>query len=157
MSSGNLFYNNTAYGNALGFQVWGGTAPTAGGIVNNRYINNIAYGSAVSALQATNGGENDGTNGYGNVYAYNEFGPDASSFIRWGSSTYYSALATWQAASNQVNNLNSDPLFADAPAKQQLRPSVRLADDLASGSNLGPAYEWGLDPFLSPGKSGHTT
>jgi hypothetical protein len=119
-ASGNVVYNNTIYGN-LANQTWAGGIlafgdGTAGSFVNNTFENNISVGNGSPQLNAFGGAENDGTNGHGNVYAYNDFGPDATSFIRWGSSTVYSSLAAWQAASGQANNLDANPLFTNPGA-----------------------------------------
>ena len=106
----NTVYNNTVYGCATGIAT-GWTNPPAGGVTGNLVKNNISWGNSSTAFSAQNGGENDGTNGSGNVYSYNDFGPTASNFLQWGSSTFYSTLSAWQTASSQSNNLASDPLF----------------------------------------------
>jgi hypothetical protein len=117
--SGTLVYNNTIYGN-LASQTWAGGLlvygdGTAGSFVNNTFENNISVGNGSPQLNAFGGAENGGANGYGNVYAYNDFGPDARTFIRWGS-TDYSTIAAWNASSSQVNNLNANPLFTNPSA-----------------------------------------
>jgi parallel beta-helix repeat protein len=143
LSSHNVWYNNTAYGNALGFSMWAGGSPSAGGLIDNQFTNNIATGNTVSALGAVDGGQNDGTNGYGNVYAYNDFGPNATNFIQWGASTYYSTLASWQASSTQANNLNANPLFISTSTNNfALVSSSPLID---AGSNLGTNYDLDLN------------
>jgi hypothetical protein len=118
-AAGNVVYNNTIYGN-LASQTWAGGLlvygdGTAGSFVNNTFKNNISVGNGSPQLNVFGGAENSGTNGYGNVYAYNDFGPDARAFIRWGS-TDYSTIAAWHASSSQVNNLNANPLFTNPSA-----------------------------------------
>ncbi len=144
LSSNNLWYNNTAYGNALGFQVWGG------GTVDNQLINNIAVSSTANALIAVGGGENDGTNGYGNVYIYDDFGPQASSFIQWGSGVYYSTYSSWEVAAGNCgstgcsHSVETTPLFVSTSTNNfALAPSSPGID---AGLNLGSTYQYGLDP-----------
>jgi len=111
-AAGSEFYHNTMYDNGnWGIRVRGDSSADV--VTDNIVKNNIAFGNGVAALAAFGGGENDGTNGSGNVYSYNELGPDATSMIQWGSATYYDTLAAWETASSQSDNLNSDPLFTD--------------------------------------------
>jgi parallel beta-helix repeat protein len=118
--SANLVYNNTCYGNDYGIQVYSYT-PTASGVVNNLIKNNLSLGSTMSQFYAYNGGENDGTNGSGNVYTYNGFGVATSNFLRWGASTY-STYALWEAATGNCgttgcsHSMQADPLFTNAGA-----------------------------------------
>jgi len=93
-------------------------------------------------LEAFNGCENPGTDGLGNVYTYNDFGPDATNFIQWGASTYYSTLAAWQAASGQTNNLNANPLFVSTSTPNFALTSSSPAID--AGLNLGSTYQLAL-------------
>ena len=150
LSSSNLWYNNTAYGNKIGFQVWGGVTPTAAGMVNNQFKNNIAYNNTVNALQATGGGENDGTEGYGNIYIYNDFGQQASGFIQWGSGVYYSTYSSWEAATGNCGSIGcshsveTNPVFVNTSTNNFALASSSPTID--AGLNLGSAYEYGLDP-----------
>ena len=150
LSSSNLWYNNTAYGNKIGFQVWGGMTPTAAGMVNNQFKNNIAYNNTVNALQATGGGENDGTDGYGNIYIYNDFGQQASGFIQWGSGVYYSTYSSWEAATGNCgstgcsHSVETNPVFVNTSTNNFALASSSPTID--AGLNLGSAYEYGLDP-----------
>ena len=119
-ASGNVVYNNTIYGN-LANQTWAGGLlvygdGAAGSFVNNTFENNMSVGNSSPQLNAFGGAENDGVNGYGNVYAHNDFGPAAANFIKWGSSTEYSTLTAWQAASSQGINLSVNPLFTNPGA-----------------------------------------
>src|ERR1019366_1485465 len=102
-SSGNMLYNNTVYGNGQrGIFLSGYYPGGAGTCVNNRIVNNISTGNGAQNLAAIYGCENDGTNGYGNVYTNNAFGPDDLNFIWWGG-TYgipsnRSTYSSWEAA-----------------------------------------------------------
>ena len=106
-----FIYNNTSYGNAIGLSVWGEDG--AGSITGHLVKNNILSGNTM-ALYAANGGENDGTNGSGNVYINNCLGPEAANFITWGAATpdTYDAWETAYGAT--TNSVESDPLFTDA-------------------------------------------
>jgi hypothetical protein len=144
LSSSNLWYNNTAYGNALGFQLWGG------GTDDNQLVNNIVVASTASALVTISGGENDGTNGDGNVYIYNDFGPQANSFIQWGSGVFYSTYSSWEAATGNCglpgcsHSVETMPLFVNTSTNNfALAPSSPTID---TGLNLGSTYKYGLGP-----------
>jgi parallel beta-helix repeat protein len=144
--TGHKAYGNTLWGNATaGLGVLGYISGYANSCTSILVKNNIVINSAGGpALQAEYGCENPGTDGSGNVYSYNDFGPNASNFIQWGSSTYYSTLAAWQAASGQTNNLNSNPLFISTSTDNFALQSSSPAID--AGLNLGSTYEYGLDP-----------
>jgi hypothetical protein len=145
----NLFYNNTAYGNEEAFAVWA-TPVVAGGLTGNQFKNNIGVGSSVANLVCTSGGENDGTNGYGNVYLYNDLGPAASNFIQWRSGTYYSTYATWETATGNCStsgcshSVQADPQFVNASASQFWLANNSPGID--AGTNLGSPYNIGLLP-----------
>ena len=150
LSSGNLWYNNTAYGNNVGFLVWGGTPTTPAGIIDNQFKNNIASNNSVSALQAFNGAENDGTNGYGNIYTYNDFGQQASGFIEWGAGAYYSTYSSWEGATGNCgstgcsHSVETNPLFVSASSGNFALASS--SPTIGAGLNLGSIYEYGLHP-----------
>jgi hypothetical protein len=144
----NLFYNNTAYANEEAFAVWASPS-MAGGLTGNRLENNIGTRSTVANLVCTNGGENDGANGSGNVYAYNGFGPATTNFITWGASNF-STYATWEAAAGNCgtagcsHSVQADPAFVNASAAQfWLLPASAAID---AGANLGSPYNIGLLP-----------
>lgn len=117
--STNGIYQNTVYGNFNGIIVDSFT-PTAGGVTNNLIKNNLSTGNTNQQFQAYNGGENDGTNGSGNVYTYNGFGPQASNFIQWAASTNYSTYSAWESAAGNCgtpgcsHSMQSNPLFVNA-------------------------------------------
>jgi parallel beta-helix repeat protein len=147
--SGVVVYNNTSYGNHVsGLQAWGDC--TAGSIVNNTFKNNISVGNGTFQLDAGGGGENDGTNGSGNVYTYNDFGAGASNFIQWGFGNYESAYAAWETATGNCgaagcsDSVQSAPTFANAGGGQFWLTSGSPGID--AGLNLGSPYNIGLMP-----------
>jgi len=137
----NKVYNNTVYGGTRALQCTGGSI--ADGAVGNEFKNNIGAGFQYRFLYAYGGGENDGTNGYDNVYESN-CGVEAANFITWGGSSY-STWDTWLAASSQAdNNVESDPqLKAVGSDKYYLTSGSPCID---SGTNLGATYDDCLDP-----------
>lgn len=104
-------YNNICYGNGIGIQIRGdGSANSS---TDNIVKNNIATSNAVE-FSAINGGENDGTNGHGNVYEYNCFGVESSNFIQWASGVYKSTYDAWETAyGDSTHSVEADPLFID--------------------------------------------
>lgn len=108
-----LVYNNTSYGNPIAYQLWAPGNSTPGDMTNNDFINNIGTGSTVEALDAEEGGENDGTYGSGNVYTYNSFGPQTANFIQWGAA-YKSTYAAWETAyGGTTHSVQTDPLLTN--------------------------------------------
>lgn len=74
-----IIYNNVSYGNSqYGIRVEGSGAAS---VENNLIKNNISISNTLQELQCVNGGENNGSNGSGNVYTYNCFGVESSNFI----------------------------------------------------------------------------
>ena len=144
----NLVYNNSSYGNSIGYQVWAPGNSTPNDFLNNRFSNNIAFGNRVAALTATEGGENDGTYGSGNVYTYNAFGPEATNFIEWGSGAYKSTYAAFNTAyGSNTHSVAGDPLFTNGPGGDfTLRVGSPAID---AGVNLGSTYQMGLSPASS--------
>jgi hypothetical protein len=149
--SGSLVANNVSYGNAgPGISI---TADNfAQGCVNNSVENNISVGNGGPQLQVYFGCENPGTNGNGNVYAYNGFGRQATNFIQWGSAvtSYESTYAAWETATGNCgtvgcsHSVQTDPQFANAAASQFWLASGSPAID--AGVNLGSPYNVGLMP-----------
>jgi hypothetical protein len=98
-------------------------------------------------LSANNGGQNDGMNGSGNVYANNILGPEAINFIVWGASKY-NTLASWQTASSQSANLASDPLFiSGATPDFHLLPS---SPAIKRGTSVGLTRDYAGNPVGTP-------
>jgi len=105
-------YNNVFYSNdEAGIEVNGDS--DADSCVDNTFKNNISVGNTLWDFWAHNGGENDGTNGSGNVYTYNCFGAESADFIKWGA-TEYSTYDTWETAyGSGTNSVEADPLMTD--------------------------------------------
>jgi hypothetical protein len=161
-AAGNVVYGNTVYANNHS-NYWG-TSPgifmsgdsTANHCINNIVKNNISTGQIQVTGQpnflADGGCENDGTDGSGNVYTYNGFGPAASNFITWGGSNY-STYATWEAASGNCgsggcsHSVQTDPNFNNPSGNDFTLQSTSPAID--AGTNLGAPYNMGLDPRSS--------
>ena len=146
----NQVYGNTLYGNySGGIYLSGPNLP--GGCTNNTVSNNLSAGSVGNNISMlVNGGcENPGTNGSGNVYTYNGFGPAASNFLYWGTS-YYSTYATWEIATGNCgsagcsHSLQSGPQFNNPSGGDFTLQSRSPAID--AGTNLGSTYEMGLSP-----------
>ncbi|EMG35649.1 Right handed beta helix region [Desulfocurvibacter africanus PCS] len=128
----NHVLNNTIYGGYWGIAV---KNFEASGLVNNVVRNNIAYGTKAERLYAVDGGDNNGTNGSGNVYEHNSFGPQASGFVRFGSacSTYASLESLYKRS---MRNVEGDPRLVD-PANGDLRLKVDSPCIDAGGSTFG--------------------
>lgn len=114
-TSGNKVYNNAVYGSGLvGIQVAGKTAGVAGSVTNNIIKNNVCSGNW-KEFSAIYGGENDGINGWGNVYEYNCFGVESTNFIEWGVGVNKSTYDAWEAAYGfSTQSAEADPIFVDA-------------------------------------------
>jgi len=126
LSGYNLVANNTVYGNtSYGIRNEGALAGVAGTSINNTFQNNLSINNGLSLggfpneLLAQQGGQNDGTDGSGNVYTYNGFGVAAANFIQWGTGTYFATYSSWETAAGNCgttgcsNSLQSDPMFTN--------------------------------------------
>jgi len=148
--SGNLVQNNTVYGSQnTGLEMVGDGTP--GHFTNNVARNNIVVGTVNGPnFYAHGGGENDGTNGSGNVYTYNAFGAPATNFIEWGS-TNYSTYASWESvhcgSTGCSHSLQSDPKLNNPPGGSFTLQAGSPAID--AGANLGSTYQMALDPRTS--------
>ena len=130
----NTVYNNVSYSNdEAGIEVNGDS--DADSCVDNTFKNNISVGNTLWDFWAHNGGENDGTNGSGNVYTYNCFGAESADFIKWGA-TEYSTYDTWETAyGSGTNSVEADPLMTD-PANDNFHlnphsPCVNAGTDVS--------------------------
>lgn len=155
----NQIFNNTVIGNYSGGIVLNGFVPAASwGCMNNSVVNNIAVDTVAGPnLQANAGCENPGNDGYGNVYAYNSFGPEKSKFIAWGNKStatntlvFESTYAAWEAAQGNcgtvgcTHSMELDPLLSDASnGNLTLSPS---SPAIGAGTPLGHAFQYGLNP-----------
>jgi len=112
----NLIYNNMFYGNDIGIWIRGESGQP-NSVIGNVVKNNIAVNSPTGDLFCTDGGENDGTNGYGNVYEYNSFGAESNGFIVWNNTTYNN-YGAWEAAycgsTNCSHSMQQNPQFVNA-------------------------------------------
>lgn len=141
----NSVYGNTVYGNFRGgIKVSG--ANLANGCENISVENNIATGTVSGSDFAVTGGcEKSGPNGRGNVYAYNAFGTQSPNFIEYGTRTYLSTYAAFDAAYGaNTHSVTSDPLFTNASANDFTLISSSPA--IGAGTNLGVNYQNALDP-----------
>lgn len=163
IAQSNLFYNNTAYGNSLGFTVFGGI-PSTVTVKNNTLSNNIAIGNTVN-FAAYAGGENQTTTiggGSGNVYTFNAWGTAASGFIGWSCTSpcatpsnliTYATYATWEAATGNCgttgcsNSIQIAPTFTNAGSNDFTLLASSSA--IGSGTSLGQTYAFGLLPGTS--------
>ena len=123
-ASGNLVANNTVCGNN-DWGIYSGTVPDGTLFYNNTIENNIVIGSAQQSLYAGYGGDNDGTNGHGNVYSHNALGPERVNLAVWVKAgalvTTYSQLDS--VYGSPMHNLQSDPLLVNpAGADFHLQP-----------------------------------
>jgi hypothetical protein len=141
-----VFYNNVSYGNDVGVGAYGDL--TADSCTNNTIKNNIVEGSVSQEAEFKWGGENDGTNGYGNVYNTNCFGAEYTNFIEWGSTTFYSTYDAWLAASSQSDtNVEADPLFLDAASNNFRLKGSSPAINAGTDVGLTQDYDGKLIPF----------
>ncbi len=137
-NSGNYVFNNTVYGNTqYGIMNRGYTA-IADTCINNIFKNNISVGNGVRQLYAIRGGENDGTVGYGNVYAYNSFGPEATGFIEWQVGATKNTYADWEMAyGGTTHSVQSDPLLTAPTATPPDFTLQSTSPAINAGTNVG--------------------
>jgi hypothetical protein len=141
-TSNTLVYNNTCYSGVICYGVNGAGSDRA--MTGNILKNNIAYGYSSRALSATLGGENTG-GGSGNVYLYNNFGPESSNFIEWGNGVYKSTYAAFDSAyGSATHSVIGDPKFSNAAGNNFTLLSTSPAID--TGVSLDTTYKLGLNP-----------
>lgn len=150
--TGNQIYNNTIYGNREYGIFMLGPYPAVGGpasCANNIVQNNISVGTVSGPnFAAFFNCENPGVNGFGNIYTYNNFGPENPKLVQWGGSfgniTYlgtYSAFNTAYGA--DTHSIPGDPQFTDTASKNfTLRAGSPAID---AGINLGNKFSNGLE------------
>ena len=152
-TAGQLCTNNRVYGNTVVDSQQHGIAvqsfhPGNGQNMNNNEVkNNIVIGSIGNDLKCNNGGDNDTTNGTGNLYSNNCFGAAATDFLYWNGAAY-STYDLWLAATptdgKSDDNVESDPSFTAAGSDD-----YTLASDspcIGAGANLGADYDDALMP-----------
>ena len=152
-STGNLIANNTMYGGLFGMA--NGNNESDGSISsNNVFRNNIAIGATNQNFRAWPGGNNNGTNGTGNVYDHNSFGVPGSTLAYWtgtGAITTYSGLDS--AYGSAMNNVQTDPLFVDASIYNfhltNTSPAINAGTDVGLTSDYdGNSVPNGLFPDI---------
>ena len=149
-SKNHLIYNNVVYGNNRGFDISG---VSGGGesdmCLDNTLKNNIAFGNINAELYARDGGENDGTEGSGNVYLNNCLGVEAANFVYWGDGIGKATYDAWETAyGGTTNSVEADPLFTNP------------GSDLFELNGNSPCLNQGTDVSLSTdfvGNSVHPT
>lgn len=114
LADGTKLYNNVCYKNRYGLSLAGQFPAQADDMQNMAVRNNISFANTVSELRATRGSENDGTNGYDNVYTHNCLGVEAANFIEWGQGIYKATYDTWETAYGATTaSVEADPLMTD--------------------------------------------
>lgn len=118
-SAGNKLYNNVCYDSGLnGIEMRGVGADS---ILNNIVKNNISVDNSSRELRCRGGGENDGTNGSGNVYLNNCLGVEANNFIEWGEGVFKDTYDLWETAyGGTTSSVEVDPQMID-PASADFR------------------------------------
>ncbi len=150
--TGHHVYSNTVWGNYTGGIVFAGPSPEqTNGCTNNVAQNNIAVNTTAGPnFGANDGCENHGTDGIGNVYTNNDFGPASSNFIQWGANTSYSTYSAWETAAGNCgtvgcsHSVQADPQFVNVAASQFWLASSSPA--IGAGTNLGSPNNIGLMP-----------
>jgi parallel beta-helix repeat protein len=136
-------YNNTCYGNGYGIGIRGnGTANEMNG---NLIKNNILSGNTTSELLANYGGENDGTNGTGNIYTYNCLGAEAANFVTWGAATP-DTYDIWETAYGATtSSAEADPVFVSVVTPDfSLQPTSPCIN---AGTNVGLTADYAGNPI----------
>jgi parallel beta-helix repeat protein len=143
-------YNNTVFGNSVAGILLQGDYAVASTCTRNLVKNNISSGNTGPNLVARYGCENAAIYGSGNVYTYNDFGPQAANFIEWAGGVYESTYATWETATGNCgttgcsHSVEADPQFVNASSSQFWLASGSPAID--AGLNLGSPYNIALMP-----------
>jgi len=144
----NLIYNNTSYANQLGINIDG----QGSGVSDNLIKNNILFENTTRELRVLNGGENDGVEGSGNVYQYNNFGEASANFIEWGDGEYISTYAVFNDSLGYTsNNAEGDPLFTNAAGGDFTLLPTSPAIDAGMDVSLVLDYAGNVVPFDAHG------
>jgi len=154
ISQNNLVASNTIYS---GGNAWWGLQTgvyTGFGLAisrNNTVRDNIVLGSSHEVAFFDAGGNNNGTNGSGNVYLNNTFGTAAANFINWVGTGDVSTYAAWEAAycvsTGCSNSLQTTPSFTNTNALdlRPIRGSAALTASSVGGiigalPEVGPSF-----------------
>ena len=140
-SENNRIFNNTSYGGRYGVKIvtyaWQGCS-----VDNNLVMNNIIVEAAEHNLYCNFGGDNDGVNGSGNVYEYNNLGEERPGMVNWGNLPY-DTYAEWETVYGQASHsVEGEPqLLGTTHDKLVLTSSSPCRD---TGSALGEPFEEAL-------------
>jgi hypothetical protein len=111
-ASNNQIFNNTCYGGWWGMYCGAYEGNGESVISSQFWSNNIATGARFQNFYIDLGGDNDGINGLGNVYAYNCLGPASANFILWASRGSLSTYLDFDdACGGSSHSIESDPLL----------------------------------------------
>jgi hypothetical protein len=138
----NRFYNNVSY-NSGDWGIYCGVYETGlhPQVNNNEFKNNIVIGAKRFQLCADPGGNNNGTNGTGNVYAYNCLGTEATNFIQWNY-VAMSTYAAWETAYGSASHsINADPLFVNKTGYNFHLLTTSLCKNAGTNVNLTSDYD----------------
>ncbi len=143
-SQGIPSYGNTINGNyAWGSQTWGmklGAYQGAGAtkVYNNKYTNNVVFGSQSIDLYGDTGADNDGQNGFGNVYSGNGFGTPTQNWLYWVTYGFISNYSQLDAAYGSPANSNQSN-WSLTPGDQERCTGSCI---FASGMETGNFSDW---------------
>jgi parallel beta-helix repeat protein len=133
----NRFYNNVVYGSLADGMRFEGQDGSANSCDDNTAQNNIIDGSTDAEFYATDGCDNNDTEGSGNVYTYNNFGAIYANFITYGASTPDDYTEWTTAYGSTTYAAEGDPLFVNA------------GTDFRLISTSSPCYNTGVDVNLT--------
>ena len=109
---------------------------------NNLVMNNIIVGAAEHNLYCNFGGDNDGVNGSGNVYAYNNLGEERPGIVNWGNLPY-NTYAAWEGVYGQDSfSVEGDPQLLGTTHNELVLTSSSPCR--GAGSALGEAFDEAL-------------
>jgi hypothetical protein len=141
-----IFYNNTGYG-SLYQELYVYGQNVASGCINNIITNNLLIAPVAGPVLNTQNGCNNVSNGSGNVYTYNGFGPQSANFINW-SGTNESTYTAWETATGNCgsggcsHSMQSNPSFVN-PAGLNFGLNAG-SPAINAGTNVGSTYYLGL-------------
>jgi hypothetical protein len=113
-ASNNRVYNNTCSGGWWG--VYCGAYEDNGHSTIDTQVwnNNIAINSKYANLYVDAGGNNDGVNGFGNIYANNCFGAVCANLVLWAGRGMLTSYADFDSVcASPSRSVQADPLFTD--------------------------------------------
>jgi hypothetical protein len=148
-ASGHGLYNNAVYGTQRGIAV-GVENATAAAVTGNRVANNLVMNCTGAELYANLGGDNNATQGSGNLYDHNGLGVQHANFINWGG-VAYGTYAAWRTVYGlDDDSLESDPLWTDAATGDFRLTASSPARDAGASVGLYTDF-YGNNPVPSNG------